>query len=345
MNIEQSSSFLMIAFFSTIFSFSLVPLFQKIAQKYQLMDFPNQKHKSHATPVPYLGGLAVLVPLILTPILGYSFIFQDSEYVMRVLLFLLPACALSFLGLIDDILNLQPKTRLVFQLILSVLVTAALVFGGIGTTIADNLLLNLTVSVIWITGLTNALNFFDNIDGGAAGITIIISLSISLLAFLGNQTLVSLYALALAGSTLGFFLWNRNPARIYLGDSGALFMGYMLAMLLIQFEPLVDSKFSSMGVVLFLAAILIIDTSVAVISRITLRVSIFRGGRDHLSHRLVQVGITHSRAVIILYLIQFCFCLLAIYLANFEVAFSDELTFMGIVIMVGITLFFLRIKL
>lgn len=284
-------------FLTSLFVSSLlVPILRKVAFRFSIYDIPNQAHKTHQEKIPYLGGLAIAIPVSILAFLGPFFLVESSDYQIRVIIALAPSILLALVGLWDDIKNLSAKSRFITQSILAIVIVFYLRELGIGVQIFDSWLVNLLLSALWLVGITNAFNFFDNLDGGAAGITLISASTLALLAFLDSQYLISSLSLALAGASLGFLYWNRNPARIYLGDSGALFIGFLLGVSLLQYEPSVQNHFASALTPIFILALPIIDTSVAVISRISRGVSVFHGGQDHLSHRLIHLGISRKRA-------------------------------------------------
>jgi UDP-GlcNAc:undecaprenyl-phosphate GlcNAc-1-phosphate transferase len=176
------------------------------------------------------------------------------------------------------------------------------------------------ITIFWIVGLTNALNFFDNIDGGASGTAAISAFFLFVLALQGSQFSIAALSLVLAGGTLGFLIWNRPPARIYMGDAGALFLGLLIASLSVRFDPNPINQIASLSVLFCLVAIPILDTSVAVTSRVRRGISPFQGGKDHLSHRMIRAGFSKRSAVLTLWLLQtfMCFIALAISIAPYQ---------------------------
>jgi UDP-GlcNAc:undecaprenyl-phosphate GlcNAc-1-phosphate transferase len=152
------------------------------------------------------------------------------------------------------------------------------------------------ITVIWVVGICNSINFFDNLDGGAAGTVAISSIALAFLALNGDQYLIAALSTVTAGATLGFLVWNKSPAKIYMGDAGALFLGVLLATLTIRLHPDSDTQIGSYFTPIFLLAIPILDTSVAVFSRLRRHLSPFQGGQDHLSHRLVRAGLSRKQA-------------------------------------------------
>jgi UDP-GlcNAc:undecaprenyl-phosphate GlcNAc-1-phosphate transferase len=174
-----------------------------------------------------------------------------------------------------------------------------------------NQFLNAAVSIFWIVGITNSINFFDNLDGGAAGTVAIASFFLFLIANSQGQILVSALAIVVCGATAGFLLWNKSPAKIYMGDAGALFLGIVMGVLTIRLDPGVKPQALSLVIPIALLAIPILDTTVAVTSRIYRGISPFTGGRDHLSHRLMRIGIQRKYAAIALWAASGIYGLLA----------------------------------
>jgi UDP-GlcNAc:undecaprenyl-phosphate GlcNAc-1-phosphate transferase len=155
-----------------------------------------------------------------------------------------------------------------------------------------NQVVNDIINVIWIVAICNSINFFDNLDGGAAGTVAVSTLGISLIAANQGQELITALAVVTCGATVGFLLWNKSPAKIYMGDAGALFLGVLVAVLTIRLNPGISSKFNSIAILPMLLAVPILDTCIAVFSRLRRGISPFTGGKDHLSHRLMRKGFT-----------------------------------------------------
>ena len=336
--------YLAIFLVSLTLSSLLVPLLRKIAFRYSVLDRPNQSHKTHQESIPYLGGIAIVIPVSLLVIIGPLIFIENSDYLLRTTLFLLPAVLLAFVGLYDDIKNLSASSRFFVQSIVATVASLYLSNLGYSISILSNEIGNLLLSILWLVGITNAFNFFDNLDGGATGITIMAALTLFLLGFLGGQYLISSISLALAGAGLGFLWWNRNPARIYLGDSGALFIGFILAISLLQFEPNVESRVASVLIPVFILALPIIDTSVAVVSRILRGVSIFQGGRDHLSHRLISLGFSRSKSVYSLWSLSALLSSLSFLISNVSRDAASGISLFGLLFMGFLVIWFLRIE-
>ena len=292
----------------------LTPVMRKIAIANQILDLPTSSHKSHTKAVPYLGGVAILIGVTLVSYLALAFSnFTLSNFLLATSV-LGPALAMGLIGLWDDLKNLPPLPRFIGQSVAGLAVAAALVLGSnvanpTGSTFADVL-----ITVIWVVGICNSINFFDNLDGGAAGTAAISAIFLTYLAINSGQAFVAALSIVMAGATLGFLIWNRAPARIYMGDAGALFLGVLLATLTIRLNPDTQTSIGSFATPILLLAIPILDTTVAVLSRLRRGVSPFLGGKDHLSHRLVRAGLSRKMAAIALWLLSATFALFAVIL-------------------------------
>jgi len=336
--------YLAIFLVSLALSSLLVPLLRKIALRYHILDIPNQTHKTHYESIPYLGGLSIVIPVTLLVFIGPLIFIENSDYLLRTISFLLPAVLLAFVGLFDDMKNSSALSRFLLQSLIAVCVTVYLNKFGFNVSILSHEISNSILSIFWIVGIINAFNFFDNLDGGASGISCVASFTLFLLGLLGGQYLISSISLALAGASLGFLWWNRNPAQIYLGDSGALFVGFILAISLLQYEPIVKSQVASALVPVFILALPIIDTSVAVVSRIRRGISIFQGGRDHLSHRLISLGFSRKRAAYLLWSLSVLFSALTLLISFLSQEAALVISLLGLFFMGILAIWFLLIR-
>ena len=317
-------------FFLFVISYVLVglltPLMRKIAIAQGVLDRPNSAHKSHKQPVPYLGGVAIIIGVVLVSYLALiSSKFTWSNFWLATSV-LGPAVAMGLVGLWDDLKSLNPLPRFIGQSIAGLIVAVILVFNdnvGNPTGITG---LDVAITVLWIVGICNSINFFDNLDGGAAGTVAITAISLTYLAITGDQYFIAALSVVVAGSTLGFLIWNRTPARIYMGDAGALFLGVLIATLTVRFNPSTDNSISSFAIPILLLAIPILDTTVAVFSRLRRGVSPFQGGKDHLSHRLVRYGLSRKVAAITLWLLSALYGFFAVFISksdtNIEIIFA-----------------------
>ena len=292
-------------FFLFVISYVLVglltPLMRKIALAQGVLDRPNSAHKSHKYPVPYLGGVAIIIGVVIVSyiaLISNKFTWSNFWLATSVLG---PAIVMGLVGLWDDLKSLNPLPRFIGQSIAGAVVAIILILNdNIGNPTGITAL-DAAITIIWIVGICNSINFFDNLDGGAAGTVAISAISLTYLAITGDQYFIAALSVVVAGSTLGFLIWNRAPARIYMGDAGALFLGLLIATLTVRFKPDTDNSVASFAIPVLLLAVPILDTTVAVFSRLRRKVSPFQGGKDHLSHRLVRAGLSRRLSAITLW--------------------------------------------
>jgi UDP-GlcNAc:undecaprenyl-phosphate GlcNAc-1-phosphate transferase len=316
---------------------------RKVAIKNNIFDLPNSTHKSHAIPTPYLGGIAIMLGVVLASLLAVFLSTDVLGNLTLLLSVLIPALLLGLIGLWDDLKSLPAYPRLFAQSAVGVCISIILITTGTVGNPTGSIVLDVILTVIWIVGICNSINFFDNMDGGAAGAVAFSSLGIAFLAWNLEQSLLAGLALVTAVATFGFLIWNKSPAKIYMGDAGALFLGVLLATLAIRLDPITQSRAISLSIPLLLLALPILDTTTVVISRLRSGISIFQGGQDHLSHRLVNKGLTRKSAVIVLWLL----CVLFVVIANLVsmLPFTLEVIFLllGAIIWFALLLWFLKI--
>ena len=285
---------------------------RKLAIWVGAMDKPTMDRKTQKEPVPYLGGVSIALTVSL--ITYASIIYSDNTKTTFPLVtyLLLPAVFMGAMGLVDDLRGLQPMPRLIFQTIVAVIVSIVLIQTKTIGTPLDNTFLVQIIVVLWIVGLCNSINFFDNLDGGAAGTVAVSTLGITLIAYAQGQELIAALAVVTAGATIGFLLWNKSPAKIYMGDAGALFLGIIVSVLTIRLNPGINPLWNSIALLPMLLAVPILDTCIAVFSRIKRGISPFTGGKDHLSHRLMRKGISKRNTAYCLWAMQASFVALAL---------------------------------
>ncbi len=306
------SQFLILGIAAFALSGILTGPIRLLAIRIGAMDKPTIERKTQKEPVPYLGGVSIA--LTICTITYAAVIASDTttstfplaSYV------LVPALLMAVMGLVDDLKGLQPMPRLLMQTAAGVAVSIILVKTDTMGLAFGSDLINILFSIFWIVGICNSINFFDNLDGGAAGTVAVATLGIAFIAYSRQQELVSALAVVTAGATLGFLLWNKAPAKIYMGDAGALFLGILLSVLTIRLNPGITPNWKSLTIPPILLAVPILDTCIAVFSRIKRGISPFQGGKDHLSHRLVRRGLSRKTAAITLWTLGAIFGLLAI---------------------------------
>jgi UDP-GlcNAc:undecaprenyl-phosphate GlcNAc-1-phosphate transferase len=289
------------------------------------MDAPNMARKTQTEPVPYLGGVAIALGI---SIITLGAVFVGSENFVGenngqlkdlALTVLLPALALGVMGLFDDLRSLSPWPRLIMQTVIGTVVAFVIVENGTigtpfgnggqdpnavfdqGVSTGNGSWLNTLVTIVWIVGICNSINFFDNLDGAASGAVAIAALGVFFIAFDRGQELVSALSIVTAGATIGFLMWNKSPAKIYMGDAGALFLGVIISVATIRLNPGITPIWQSLAIPIMLLAVPLLDTCVAVFSRLARGLSPLTGGKDHLSHRLVRAGLSRRVAAISLW--------------------------------------------
>lgn len=275
------------------FAGGVIPLLRRVALRFGVVDLPASR-KLHSDPVPLLGGVAiygaVVVSLLLSP--GRAELVQLGSI-------LIGATWVSLWGLWDDRRPLHPAVKLASQLAAAGL----LVLGGVRVALEVPWWGNVAVTLLWLVGITNAFNLLDNMDGLAGGVGAVAAACFTLMAAANGQYLVGALAVALLGACLGFLIHNFNPARIFMGDSGSLFLGFLLAALGIKLRFPANVTVVTWMVPVLVLGVAVFDTTLVVVSRLRRGLNPFTTpGRDHLSHRLVALGWTRREAVLLHYL-------------------------------------------
>jgi UDP-GlcNAc:undecaprenyl-phosphate GlcNAc-1-phosphate transferase len=272
-------------------SLGLTPLSRRVAMWLGVVDKPTLARKIHTDHKPMMGGLAIFAGFALSLLL-----FSPPQHITELLAILVGASALSIVGLLDDRFNLAWRIRLVVMFFAAIIV----ILAGIQIRLFNTPLLDIPLTLIWVVALTNATNFLDNMDGLTAGLSAIASGFFLLLALMQGQFLVSLMAAAVFGSAFGFLAYNFNPASTFMGDMGALVLGYVLSILAIklQFHQPVSVSWMIPVFVLFLP---IFDINLVVWTRLAEGRSPVEGGKDHTSHRIMVLGFNQRRTTLILY--------------------------------------------
>ena len=343
MGITNTEYFLLFVI-SYLFVGLLTPVMRRIAIATDVVDRPNSIHKSHKKPVPYLGGVAIIIGVIVVSYSSSLISNFTSDTFWLATSVLGPALALGIVGLWDDVKNLSPLPRFIAQSVAGVFTASILIItdnvgNPTGSDIFDSL-----ITVVWVVGICNSINFFDNLDGGAAGTVAISSIALAYLALSGDQYLIAALSTVTAGATLGFLVWNKSPAKIYMGDAGALFLGVLLATLTVRFEPDTQSQISSYLIPVFLIAIPILDTTVAVLSRVRRNLSPFQGGQDHLSHRLIRAGISRKGAAFSLWSLSAFYASVAIIISQVDSVIENYLAVVTAIVWVILFILFFRTK-
>ena len=281
-------------------SAGLTPLVRKVAIRFGQVAEPRED-RWHSRPTAVMGGVAIAASFYLAVLAVLPFL-PAAGILSKYLPLLICAFLVFTLGLVDDIYHLAPQSKLVGQIIAA----SFLVFFGFKIDWFESYTFNTFFSVFWIVGITNAFNLLDNMDGLSAGIAFIASLFLAVITVLnlgsgsgnGHLLLIALYM----GALLGFLLYNFHPASIFMGDSGSLFIGFLLAGLTTHHRVFHSTHFLPIIMVpVLILFIPILDTGFVSVMRTIFGRSIARGGRDHSSHRLVAIGLPERQAVLTLY--------------------------------------------
>jgi UDP-GlcNAc:undecaprenyl-phosphate GlcNAc-1-phosphate transferase len=269
------------------------PLVIQLALRIGLVDRPAP-HKFHQRPTPYLGGLSVALSVLAAMV---ALLVTEPQLRLQFSAIAAGGVAVSAIGLLDDWATVRPLPRLAVQGIAALgLWAAGIRLGPTGVEPID-----LCATVFVVLAVTNAVNLLDNMDGLSTGAVAVASLFAFVAAYWQGQTLVSAMAIVLAGACLGFLPYNFNPARIFLGDAGTLFMGFLLATTVIELDLAGYPTVTRAAVPMTIIAVPLFDMALVVVSRRRGGRAVFRGGTDHSSHRLVALGLTASQAALVTY--------------------------------------------
>ncbi|MEZ4859675.1 MAG: MraY family glycosyltransferase [Caldilineaceae bacterium] len=293
------------------------PVMRLVALRFGVIDNPTAR-KIHANPVPLLGGAAIYIAFIVVLLL-----FGDRRYIHEVVGIFIGATLMSLMGVVDDRWGLGSYVKLVGQL----LAACVLIYSGVQVRVWGGWL-DIFVTIAWVVGITNAMNLLDNMDGLSGGIAMIAATFFTLLAALSNQYLVGALAAALAGACAGFLVYNWNPAHIFMGDTGSLFLGFLLAAVGIKLRFPSNSDTVTWMIPVLVLALPIFDTTLVFISRLRRgKNPLTTPGKDHISHRLALLTGSRREAVLLCYLIAGAIGLAAIFITR---ASLPEATIVGI---------------
>jgi UDP-GlcNAc:undecaprenyl-phosphate/decaprenyl-phosphate GlcNAc-1-phosphate transferase len=287
-------SFVPILIVGFVASLSLTPVSRWIALRFGFVDKPAAR-KLHNESTPLLGGLAIFGALALSLLL-----FSPPQHIVELAAVLSGAAFLALIGALDDKYNLGINVRLVSMAIAALVAVAA----GIHVQLFGNLWLDVPITILWVMTVTNAVNFNDNMDGLAAGLTAIAAAFFMIIAFSQSLSLVSTLAAALLGSAVGFLIYNFNPASSFMGDMGALVLGFILSVIGIKLEFGAQPLGVTWMVPLLVLALPLSDIFLVVVTRLREGRSPAQAGKDHTSHRIMSLGLSQRRTIIVLY--AFC---------------------------------------
>ncbi len=287
-----------------VIAFGTTPIVKAFAQKVGAMDNPDDARRIHTHPIPRMGGMAIFLSFLVSVVL-FAEISQPVQGI------LIGCIIIVATGVLDDIINVRWWVKLIAQLIAAIIAVAhgVMIEGIMNPNVfaAENTLLigslSIPVTIIWIVGVTNAVNLIDGLDGLACGVSAISSVTMLTVALMVAEPNIALLLAALTGGCLGFIPYNLNPAKIFMGDTGALLLGYVLATVSIL------GLFKFYAVMTFLVPVMalalpLFDTIFAIIRRVLKGQSPMAPDRGHLHHRLIDHGLSQKQAVAVLYSIS-----------------------------------------
>lgn len=313
-----------------LFTVFITPFVKKLAFKIGAVDRPNYR-KVHLKVMPRLGGLAIYLSFLLGVL-----IFQPSkEYHIPILV---GSFIIVGIGILDDIYNVRPRVKLFAQIAAALVVV---LWGGVQMSFInmpfggqiDFGFLSIPITVLWIVGVTNAINLIDGLDGLAAGVSSIALITLSIMAIIMGNTYVIAISSLVVVSTLGFLIFNFHPAKIFMGDTGALFLGYIISVLALL-------GFKNVTMISFVIPILILgvplsDTFFAIIRRLVNKKPLSAPDKSHLHHCLLKLGFSHRQTVLIIYAMSSIFGLSAIIFSQAKV--------WGAILLIAVILFFIEL--
>lgn len=313
------TKFILPMIIATMVSLVATPLVKKLAHKVGAIDIPKDDRRVHKRPIPRLGGLAIYLGFLISVLL-----FLEINKAIAGML--VGASIIVLMGIIDDIKPLPAKIKLLIQIVAAFI----LIVFGIRIDFISNFfksgeiiplsIFSIPITIFWVVGITNTVNLIDGLDGLAAGISTIAAITLAYVAYV-NQTIIpnadqtAILTLIVAGACIGFLPYNFNPAKIFMGDTGSLFLGYILAAISIN-GSIKGATTLAIVVPILALGLPIFDTAFAILRRIYNGRPIMEADKGHLHHRLLSIGLCQKRAVLILYLISSMLGLSAAFLLN-----------------------------
>lgn len=301
---------------SFVISLALTPVVIKVGPKLGFLDIPKDNRRMHKRPMPIAGGIAIYIAATVAILV---FIPLNKN----ILSLIIGSTVILISGLLDDKYSISPKAKIAFQLAAGLMIA----LSGSQIEFFTNIIstkevvwlkyLSIPVTLFWICGITNTVNLIDGLDGLAAGVSLISAVSLMCIALKMNHVAVAIIAAAVGGSCLGFLPYNFNPAKIFMGDTGALYLGFMLSYISIQGVMKYATTLMIFVPVLVLG-VPVFDTAFAMIRRYISGKKIFDADKGHLHHRLLALGLTQRQTVLILYAISLIFGILANVISDFD---------------------------
>ncbi|NMW85215.1 undecaprenyl/decaprenyl-phosphate alpha-N-acetylglucosaminyl 1-phosphate transferase [Peptoniphilus sp. AGMB00490] len=336
----------LVPFFAAfILTFLQMPFVIKIAKKNGFLDVPKDTRRVHKKPIPVGGGIAMVISVT---ILMLVFLPINKTLIFTII----SSLVIAFSGLYDDKYDLSPKLKFGYQIIAAIILVA----GGMKIEFLTNpfdyedalLILNMLsipVTIFWVCGITNTINLIDGLDGLASGVSMICAISMFFITYQMGRFDVSLVCVLVAGACLGFLPYNFNPAKIFMGDTGALYLGFMLSYISIS-GFLKQAAILMIFVPVLILGVPVFDTAFAMVRRKLSGKSMVQADKGHLHHRLLKMGLNQRQTVVILYSISAIFGILANVISKFHssIALIISIAVILIILLTGIAAGMLKNK-
>ncbi|KAB3530889.1 glycosyltransferase family 4 protein [Alkaliphilus serpentinus] len=293
---------LLISFFVAVaISYILTPYAKRFAYKVGAIDVPKDERRVHTVPIPRMGGLAIFLAFTITTL----FMAELDKSLVGILI---GATLIAIMGMLDDIKPISAKYKLLVQFIAAMIVIysgvkieyMSIPFVGEWVPLGK---LSFFITVFWIIGITNTVNLIDGLDGLAAGVSVIASLTLAYVAYANNQPTVAMLLIILAGGAVGFLPYNFNPAQIFMGDTGSLLIGFLLATVSIQ-GVIKSATTIAVAIPVLALGVPVFDTAFAITRRLVNGRPIMEADKGHLHHRLLEQGLSQKQTVLVLYFIS-----------------------------------------
>ncbi len=314
-------------------SLGLTPLSRQIAMRLGVVDKPNNR-KIHLDHKPLMGGMAIYLALTVAVLL-----FSPPRYLRELGAVLAGATLLALVGLIDDRYGLSARIRFIAQTVAAV----GLVLVGMRIQLFGIPLLDIPITLLWVVAITNAANFMDNMDGLTASMSSVAAFFFMVIAFTQELSLVSILAAGVLGSALGFLVYNFNPSSTFMGDSGALPLGFILAVLGIKLQ--FDQAFSVLWVVpIFVLVLPVFDINLVVFTRLAEGRSPGEAGKDHTSHRLMSIGFSQRQTLLLLVMVNGLFGVLGLLVSAAPAEIAVRLAGFGVLLLFALFVFMMWVR-
>lgn len=284
---------------SALISYLITPFIIELANRIGAIDVPKDERRVHSKPIPRLGGLGIFIGFLIPSIL----LLEPNT---KILATLLASGIIVCMGIIDDISPIKARSKLAVQIFCAIIIVwAGIRIDFFTNPFEDDILivlnlLSIPVTIFWIVGITNTVNLIDGLDGLAAGISTIAALIMSIVAFTSGQYKTAILLVSVVGGAIGFLPHNFNPAKIFMGDTGSLFLGFILSVTSIL-GTIKGATFLAVVIPIFALAIPILDTTFAIIRRYLAGKPIMEADKGHLHHRILSKGVSQKKTVLYLY--------------------------------------------